>query len=124
MEHPMLGFLNERERFIPVQVPTLLERILADKRLSAEEQQQMAALAQMLQARIHFEFLELGERVKALYDPFNPDRDTLPLEPADRSGEQRLAEEPLPGQVPVQGEAGSGGDLRCWAHSRTKGPLR
>jgi hypothetical protein len=108
MEHPMLGFLNERERFIPVQVPTLLERILADKRLSAEEQQQMAALAQMLQARIHFEFLELGERLKALYDPFNPDRDTLPLQPADRSG-HRLAEEPLPGQLPVQGLAGSGG---------------
>ena len=108
MEHPMLGFLNERERFIPVQVPTLLERILADKRLSAEEQKQMAALAQMLQARIHFEFLELGERLKALYDPFNPDRDTLPLQPADRSGEQRLAEEPLPGQLPVQGVAGAG----------------
>jgi len=107
MEHPMLGFLNERERFIPVQVPTLLERILADKCLSAEEQQQMAALAQMLQARIHFEFLELGERVKALYDPFNPDRDTLPLQPADRSG-HRLAGEPLPGQVPVQGVAGTG----------------
>ena len=109
MEHPMLGFLNERERFIPVQVPTLVERILADKRLSAEEQEQMAALAQMHQARIHFEFLDLGERVKALYDPFNPDRDTLPLQPADRSGEQRLAGESLTGPPPSQEVAGSGG---------------
>jgi len=81
MEHPMLGFLNERERFIPVQAPTLLERMLADDRLSAKEREQLAALAEMLQARIHFEFLSEGERVKALYDPFNPDRDTLPLRP-------------------------------------------
>lgn len=80
MEHPMLGFLNERERFIPVQTPTLLERMLADDRLSAEERQQLAALTEMLQARIHFEFLEKGEQAKALYDPFNPDRDTLPLQ--------------------------------------------
>ncbi|MCS7305795.1 MAG: TMEM143 family protein [Thermoguttaceae bacterium] len=81
----MLGFLQERERFIPVHVPTLLERILADTRLSAQERQQLAAVAQMLQARIHFEFLEEGERVKALYDPFNPDRDTLPLHPRPES---------------------------------------
>ena len=79
MEHPMLGFLNERERFIPVQTPMLLERMLADPRLSAQERRDLAVLAEMLQARFHFEFLQMGQRVQDLYDAFNPDRDTLPL---------------------------------------------
>ncbi len=71
-----LEFLESRERFIPVQVKPILQRILADPRLSPAEREQLAALAEMLQARIHFTFLEQCERLKELYDPFNPDRDT------------------------------------------------
>lgn len=76
MEPKALQFLETRERFIPVQVKPILERILADPRLSPSERKELATLAEMLQARIHFGFLEQRERLKELYDPFNPDRDT------------------------------------------------
>ncbi len=93
----MLGFLRQRERFIPVQTPTIVERILADPPLTSLEKEQLRALVDMLQARFHFEFLAEAEELKKLYDPFNPDRDTLPLwfcPEAEREGQfERFREE-------------------------------
>jgi hypothetical protein len=74
-----LTFLETRERFLPVQTASILERVLEDPRFSARERDQFATLFQMIQARFHFEFLDLTERLKILYDPFDPDRDTLAL---------------------------------------------
>jgi hypothetical protein len=81
-----LEFLLPRERFIPVQIPALVERIASDAELSEEERCQFRQLARLLQARFHFEFLELSERLKELFDPFNPDRDTQLIRPI--SGEE------------------------------------
>jgi hypothetical protein len=72
-----LEFLVPRERFIPVQVPALIERISSDPDLSPKEREQFRQLAHLLQARFHFEFLQAAEKLKELFDPFNPDRDTL-----------------------------------------------
>ncbi|MDW8079976.1 MAG: DUF3754 domain-containing protein [Thermoguttaceae bacterium] len=74
-----LEFLVGRERFIPVQVPALVERIAADPDLLPDEKEDFRRLACLLQARFHFEFLETAEKLSELFDPFNPDRDTLPL---------------------------------------------
>ncbi|GEM_PF-1308679 len=76
---PDLSFLQPRERFIPVQVPALTEKICADPTLTPSEGAHLRLLSRLLQARFHFEFLGELERLKELYDPFNPDRDTLPL---------------------------------------------
>lgn len=76
---PKLEFLVGRERFIPVQIPSLVDRIAADPDLSPEERENFRKLACLLQARFHFEFLETAEKLAKLFDPFNPDRDTLPL---------------------------------------------
>jgi len=72
-----LEFLIPRERFIPVQVPALVERISSDPDLSPKEREEFRELARLLQARFHFEFLEAAEKLKEFFDPFNPDRDTL-----------------------------------------------
>lgn len=74
-----LEFLVPREHFIPVQVPALVERIACDPELSPEEKQHFRALASLLHARFHFEFLEIAENLARYFDPFNSDRDTLPL---------------------------------------------
>ena len=81
-----LDFLEVRERFLPIQVASIRKRILKDPRLSPLETERLSALFEMVQARFHFEFLEQIERLKVVYDPFNPDRDTLPL--GDLSEEQ------------------------------------
>ncbi len=72
-----LEFLIPRERFIPVQVPALVERIASDPELTPQEREQFRQLAYLLQARFHFEFLQAAEKIKEFFDPFNPDRDTL-----------------------------------------------
>lgn len=89
-----LEFLKSRERFIPIRLPALCDRMLADGRLSAEERQQLDVLFRMVAARFHFEFHEVFTELEEAYDPFDPDRDTLPSgEVADRGDARReLAE--------------------------------
>ena len=74
-----LDFLPTRQRFLPFQPAALLEHVLKDPRLTAGEREQMRALFEMVAARFHFEFRGQLEELKRLYDPFDPDRDTLPL---------------------------------------------
>lgn len=74
-----LSFLDDRERFLPVPTPLILRHVLQDPRLSDAERGQLETLFFMTQARFRFEFLERIEQLKILYDPFDPDRDTLPL---------------------------------------------
>ena len=74
-----LDFLETRERFLPIQPSAIEARALADRRLSEEERERFKTLFTMVQARFHFEFLNRAEELKVLYDPFDPDQDTLPL---------------------------------------------
>ncbi|HUT91456.1 MAG TPA: DUF3754 domain-containing protein [Thermoguttaceae bacterium] len=76
---PSLAFLETRERFLPIPTPLILERVLEDPRFSDEQRDRFRMLVKMTQARFHFEFLDQIEQLKVLYDPFDPDRDTLPL---------------------------------------------
>ncbi len=74
-----LRFAEIRERFLPVKAATIVQRIAADARLSESQREQFRSLAAMLGARFHYEFHHQAEQLKTLYDPFDPDRDTLPL---------------------------------------------
>ncbi len=80
-----LRFLEVREQFLPVRRAALRERMLDDERLSAEEREQFDRLFEMVAARFHFAFLKKLEHLKAVYAPFDPDSDTLPVPdvPAD-----------------------------------------
>lgn len=75
---PKLQFLEERERFLPVRKAALRERMLADPRLSPLERVQISKLFELIEARFHFDFRSQFERLKTLYDPFDPDEDVLP----------------------------------------------
>ena len=80
-------FLQTRERFVPVQPSALLDRMLADPRLSDEERHRLRVLFEMIGARFHFEFRHQLQRLKKDYEPFDPDLDTIqtaPLSPEQR----------------------------------------
>jgi hypothetical protein len=88
-----LDFLETRERFLPIQASAIETRALEDRRLSTEERERFKTLFTMVRARFHFEFLERIEQLKILYDPFDPDRDTLPLrEPSPEAREAQFEE--------------------------------
>ena len=74
---PSLQFLEQREHFVPFRVDVLMERILADDRLSAESRLQFQELRKLLAARFHFEYYEVLESLKRDFVPFDPDRDTV-----------------------------------------------
>jgi hypothetical protein len=74
-----LEFLSRRERFLPVQEATLLKWVLEDSRFSAEEREWFRQWFEMISARFHHELRRDLAQLVALYDPFDPDRDTLPL---------------------------------------------
>ena len=85
-----LQFLETRERFLPIKLASLRRRMLCDPRLSADERQQLGKLFEMIAVRFHFEFHEKLERLKAVYEPFDSDNDTLPLDDlaADRTAQR------------------------------------
>lgn len=74
-----IRFSQTRVNFLPVQPRALVERILADPSLSGERREAFGQFAEMLRARFHFESLATAEHLQTLFDPFDPDRDTLPL---------------------------------------------
>jgi len=85
-----IQLLQTRERFLPLKLPALLERMIADPRLSGTQRDQFRALAEMLAARFHFEFHRRAEDLKTLYEPFDPDCDTRMLRtlgPAERESQ-------------------------------------
>ena len=90
-----LQFLERRERFLPFQQAELQQRMLSDERLSAAEREQLGVLFELVADRFHFEFRKKLERLKELYDPFDPDNES-PLkggDPADEAARrQQLAQ--------------------------------
>lgn len=81
-----LEFLEVRERFLPVKLAGLRERMLRDPRLSAAERKHLGKLFRMIVARFHFEFREKLEHLKTVYGPFDPDCDTIPTGEAAEGG--------------------------------------
>ena len=82
-----IRFANTRINFLPVQAPAVIERILADPAMTDAERAAMGQFCELLRARFHFESLETAEALHELFDPFDPDRDSLPLR--DLSDEER-----------------------------------
>ena len=87
-----LQFLESRERFLPVKPATLRGRMLDDPRLSPQEREHLGTLFDMIADRFHFEFRDKLEHLKTVYDPFDPDCDTLPLGPAAADEDSQRAD--------------------------------
>ncbi len=84
-----IRFSQTRVNFLPVHPMALVDRILADPTLAAGRREPFARFCEMLRARFHFESLATADRLGMLFDPFDPDRDTLPLR--DLSDEDRAS---------------------------------
>lgn len=72
-----LDFLDQREYYIPIRIPVLLEHILNDSRLSEQEKGYFKILTEMLSSRFHFEYYNDLCNLKNAFAPFDTDRDTL-----------------------------------------------
>ncbi|MFT6180200.1 MAG: hypothetical protein ACJAQT_002094 [Akkermansiaceae bacterium] len=69
-----------REAFIPYLRDDLIAMCLKDGLLSETESKGFKELCEILTAHLHFKFLQDSEAVKKNYGPFDPDRDTIPVE--------------------------------------------
>jgi hypothetical protein len=75
--HRGLQFLDRREHFLPVRPAALQEKMLNDPRLLPRERVLLAKLFEMIGQRFHLEFRDRLEHLKAVYEPFDPDHDTV-----------------------------------------------
>ena len=85
-----IEFAATRQRFLPFRTATLIEHALRDARLAPREHDRFRMFCDMIASRFHFEFHSKAEQLKRLYDPLDPDTDTLPANPAEP--EPELAE--------------------------------
>jgi hypothetical protein len=82
----------EREQFIPIRKADLVELLASDSRLAVEHREQFRQLCRLLAATFHYEYHQWLEELKDLYAPFDPDSDTLPMQPIDAQEQTRLGE--------------------------------
>jgi len=75
--NPSLAFLEEREHFIPLEVDTLMNKMLEDKRLTPEQVSQFREIRRLFALFLHFRYRKKLESLKRNFVPFDPDRDTL-----------------------------------------------
>jgi hypothetical protein len=71
----------DREHFIPLRKNDLLQLLLADKQLPAQEREPFRQFGRLVSATFHFEYLAQLEELKDAYAVFDPDADTKPLKP-------------------------------------------
>lgn len=68
---------TEREHFLPVRRVDLERLLLQDAAIPADDRKHLAEFAAILTATIHDDYHARLERLKDLYEPINPDRDTM-----------------------------------------------
>lgn len=70
---------KDREHFIPLRKPELIDLLCADAGLRAEEAEEFRQFCRLVSAIYHFEYYQKFEELKTAYAPFDPDPDTRPL---------------------------------------------
>ena len=74
------------EHFIPFRASELIARLCRDPRIAEGDRAGLRAVSELVRALIHHDFHARLERLKSLYAPFDPDRDTRPIDPPPASG--------------------------------------
>ena len=77
----LLDLMPARERFLPFRPDHLLRCAMEDPRLAPAERDCLILLAERLETRFHVDFRRRAQRLMDLYELFDPDRDTAPVEP-------------------------------------------
>jgi hypothetical protein len=104
---------EDREHFIPLRKNELIELLLAEPDLSAQDREDLRQFCTLVVATYHFEYHKALERLKDAYAPFDPDADTrggraAPGSTAGRPGGVRLSPGPVPLQLGRGGARGAG----------------
>jgi hypothetical protein len=85
---PAMAEYLDREHFIPLRKHDLMEVLLRDKQLPAQQRDAFRQFGTLVSATFHFEYLAKLEELKDAYAPFDPDADTTkpckPLYPEER----------------------------------------
>ena len=71
----------DREHFIPLRKSDLMELLLRDKQLPAQQREPFRQFCRLVSATFHFEYLAKLEEIKDAYAPFDPDADTKACKP-------------------------------------------
>ncbi len=71
----------DREHFIPLRKHDLMELLLHDKQLPAEQREPFRQFCRLVSATFHFEYQAKLDDLKDAYAPFDPDADTKPCKP-------------------------------------------
>ena len=71
----------DREHFIPLRKHDLMDLLLRDKQLPAEQREPFRQFCRLVSATFHFEYQAKLEDLKDAYAPFDPDADTKPCKP-------------------------------------------
>lgn len=91
-----MSVVVDREAFIPVRVADLMELLCHetgpthDRPLTEADQQAFRRFADSVAEHIHHDYLRRLKRLKADYDPFDPDCDLLKLSPDPVDAKQQL----------------------------------
>ncbi len=88
--HRGLQFLDRRGHFVPAKPAALEEKMLQDPRLSPRERALLAKLFEMIAQRFHIEFRARLEHLKDVYEPFDPDLETVRGAGEERSRESEV----------------------------------
>src|SRR5438105_4666950 len=73
----------DREHYIPLRKSDLIELLSKDAKLPATEREPFRQFCRLVGAVWHFEYLGTLEKLKDEFAPFDPDSETVPLNPLD-----------------------------------------
>src|SRR5262245_15206943 len=79
---PMAEY-TDREHYIPLRKSDLVELLCKDQKLDARERDGFRQFCRLVGAVWHFEYLEMLEKLKDAYAPFDPDAVAKPLKPLE-----------------------------------------
>ena len=68
---------EDRERFIPISKAELTDLLIKTSDIETEDAEKFREFSKLLAAYYHFEYHENLENLKTLYEPFDPDSDTV-----------------------------------------------
>ncbi|MBY0230331.1 MAG: DUF3754 domain-containing protein [Gemmataceae bacterium] len=72
---------TDREHYIPLRKSDLVELLVKDSRLGLTEREPLRQFCKLVGAVWHFEYQATLDRLKDLFAPFDPDADTIEVDP-------------------------------------------
>jgi hypothetical protein len=72
---------EDREHYIPLRTSDLVELLAKDPKLPVQEREDFRQFCKLVAATWHFEYHETLEKLKDLFAPFDPDAETIEVNP-------------------------------------------